>query len=641
MLMPRRSPSLWTLFIAAALVLACGGDSGSEPDPDPGPDSPDAPSADVTGTWELSGSTPADPSLGGGTTLETTVELEQEGSVISGTHSNTRKKTLTCITGYGCVYSIDHYAPGPVTGEIEGTSVTLDLSLDGATVRFEGTVAGDESEIDGDGWSAHRPESPPPPPVAAPSELQAEVGEAEDGRTIVDLAWRDNSDNEEGFVGGQACDDGAWEPVVRTPPDATEVRLFGPFPGTECSFLVHAFLHDEATGWMLSDPSDVVTVTVPEGNHPPVVEILQPTDGASFAEGEEVAFVGSATDPENGSLSGNALQWGSSVDGPLGTGEALTRADLSAGTHIIVLSATDSQGAEASTVVQISVEEGAEPPDQDRIAFSSKRDDDVTEMLYVMTPDGGAPAGLTPSGVVRVGGPAWSPDGTGVAFHAVASGSEEWDIFVADADGTNRIRFDGNGRNRDPTWSPDGTQIAFCKTLTASGLISDVLLMLMAADGSDERELLRLGTIDARACSPSWSPDGSLIAFAAEDPETERMRLFAIDPVSEQLYSFQAADALGGDHTEPAWSPDGSSLAFAGEVDGNPDIYVLHETGVTRLTNDAAWEAGPAWSPDGARLAFATQRDGNWEIYVIGLDGTGLTNLTDHPADDLDPAWSP
>jgi len=93
----------------------------------------------------------------------------------------------------------------------------------------------------------------------------------------------------------------------------------------------------------------------------------------------------------------------------------------------------------------------------------------------------------------------------------------------------------------------------------------------------------------------------------------------------------------------PAWSPDGARIAFDSDRDGNYEIYVINAdgTGVTRLTNNPAYDGEPSWSPDGSRIAFMSSRDGNAEIYVMNSDGTGQRNLTNNPASDAGYSWSP
>jgi Tol biopolymer transport system component len=89
---------------------------------------------------------------------------------------------------------------------------------------------------------------------------------------------------------------------------------------------------------------------------------------------------------------------------------------------------------------------------------------------------------------------------------------------------------------------------------------------------------------------------------------------------------------------DPTWSPDGTKIAFASERDGswpgdNSEIYVMNAdgSGLTRLTNNDGFDASPSWSPDGKKIAFVSDRafqdspqdDRNYEIYVMNVgDGT-------------------
>lgn len=105
--------------------------------------------------------------------------------------------------------------------------------------------------------------------------------------------------------------------------------------------------------------SKQVTVTVgsgASGNQPPAVTITAPMDGVSIPpSGNPVTFEGAANDPEDGSLTGASLRWTSSQEGAIGTGSSFSRM-MAEGSHVIVLTATDAQGASASDTVAIHIQ---------------------------------------------------------------------------------------------------------------------------------------------------------------------------------------------------------------------------------------------------------------------------------------------
>jgi hypothetical protein len=104
--------------------------------------------------------------------------------------------------------------------------------------------------------------------------------------------------------------------------------------------------------------SNGTSITVPTdgggGNAEPVVTINGPADGSSFAIGETVTFIGSASDAEDGNITGG-IQWSSSLDGALGSGGSLSVGSLREGSHQITAGITDSDGASASDAISVTI----------------------------------------------------------------------------------------------------------------------------------------------------------------------------------------------------------------------------------------------------------------------------------------------
>jgi TolB protein len=192
----------------------------------------------------------------------------------------------------------------------------------------------------------------------------------------------------------------------------------------------------------------------------------------------------------------------------------------------------------------------------------------------------------------------------------------------------------------DPTWSPDGTRIAFRSQRDRNDEI-----YVMNSDGSCQTNLTNDPADD---WSPAWSPDGSKIAFAHFFDGNSFSDIAVINADGSGL---QRLTTSHGEY--PAWSPDGSRIAFASARDGNYEIYVMNADGTaqTRLTDNPAYDMSPAWSPDGTRIAFDTQRDSfppketgigpEFEIHSINADGSGDTRLTDNAHEDRFPSWAP
>jgi TolB protein len=199
-------------------------------------------------------------------------------------------------------------------------------------------------------------------------------------------------------------------------------------------------------------------------------------------------------------------------------------------------------------------------------------------------------------------------------------------IATVGANGSSASPVPGGDGGSGPAWSPDGTQIAF-------ELYGEIFVI--GAAGGTPANLTNHPALDT---SPAWSPDGSRIAFASDRDGQAELYLMNSDG-SGPVRVTQGVGFVG----QPAWSPDGARIAFVCEVEsGNPDICAVNAdgTGLVRLTSDPFVDSGPAWAPDGGKLAFSSSRSGQFELYLMNRDGSGVTPVGGGMAGQ-EPAWSP
>jgi Tol biopolymer transport system component len=169
--------------------------------------------------------------------------------------------------------------------------------------------------------------------------------------------------------------------------------------------------------------------------------------------------------------------------------------------------------------------------------------------------------------------------------------------------------------------------------------LTAALVALLAASADARRSVANVEWF-AGNDAPSWSPDGSLIAFTGFRGGRSG-DIYVMRPNGTGQRNL--TKAVGYDDLA-SWSPDSKRIAFTTNRDGNNEIYVMNANGTAqrRLTNSDSAEYGPSWSPDGTRIAFWSNRDGNNEIYVMSADGRGgEARLTDNPASDHSPDWGP
>lgn len=231
--------------------------------------------------------------------------------------------------------------------------------------------------------------------------------------------------------------------------------------------------------------------------------------------------------------------------------------------------------------------------------------------------------------------PFWSPDGKSIIFTGKVLTDNtfyEEQVFIVDIESDEINQITSGSQNIAPSWSPGGKELAFLSSRDGSWAI-----YTMGIDGSNlTKHTDGLGYID----QPFWSPDGEAVILADRENIVADSEIIRI--VLGQ-FGYQNITQNDADDLDPSWSPDGTKIAYVSDREGNYEIYIMGADGSnpTRITFTDEWESLPRWSPDGTKIAFHSNVEGNFDIFMINVDGSDLMRLTEHPAQDVSPIWSP
>ena len=201
-------------------------------------------------------------------------------------------------------------------------------------------------------------------------------------------------------------------------------------------------------------------------------------------------------------------------------------------------------------------------------------------------------------------------------------------IHTINADGTVRTPLTFNtssGSATKPTWSPDGSRLAFeCNDA----------ICIINADGTGLTTIPNTSNY-SDAGEPSWSPDGSRIAYTHYLDDIQSSVIFVINVNGSNLTQLTT-----GDDSDPSWSPDGSKLVFSRHRERTSNFYDLYTINLSDGTPTLLISGRyfyPDWSPDGTKIVCAGN---NFDIYVFNANGTGLTQIT-NSGNSYYPVWSP
>ncbi len=208
------------------------------------------------------------------------------------------------------------------------------------------------------------------------------------------------------------------------------------------------------------------------------------------------------------------------------------------------------------------------------------------------------------------------------------------------ADGSGQVAITGiEGPDNQPAWSPDGTKIAYISNhSTSGGGTTGPQVFVKNADGSGTARQVTGGSAGASR-APAWSPAGDLIAYANTADGT--FEIYTIDASATVGAGVRRSPAeIGKQYENPSWSPDAARIAFergdgTNVGDATKEIWTMKADGtdLVRLTTNTVYDVDPAYSPDGTKVAFESNAgpvgDQDRDIFTMAATpGAAVTNIT-------------
>jgi len=312
----------------------------------------------------------------------------------------------------------------------------------------------------------------------------------------------------------------------------------------------------------------------------------------------------------------------------------MTRTVVIAGMALALVSCsgeTARTGPEPALVVDDStgvlVSGGIPSPDGSRIAFAQSVAG--RSAIWVAAADGS-------NRVQRTHGvwdfePWWSPDGKWIAYF---SESPDYDLLVVSPDtGEPRLLSGGPPRDSPRGWLPDGSGVVAARTRQGDDHIIAVPL-----DGSAPR---RLGPEMAGDQHGMVSPDGTKFGFDIHQGGGDAT--LWVQEMAGGAPRQLTTENLENTSAALMWSPDSRSLAYTSRRTGTTDIWIVDvASGEARqLTSDVRNDFSARWSPDGKWVAFLSDRGSQTDIWVVSSAGGNAMRVTNDPAVETNPRWAP
>jgi TolB protein len=251
--------------------------------------------------------------------------------------------------------------------------------------------------------------------------------------------------------------------------------------------------------------------------------------------------------------------------------------------------------------------------------------------LAIMDQDGFNPRTLPVKGELLLT-PRFSPTANEITYMSFDTGTPR--VFLYNID-TNQREAVGDFPNMSfaPRFSPDGNRIIM-SLQSEDGNYSNLYEMNLQS-----RKLRQLTKVQAISTAPSYSPDGSQIAFESDRGGTQQIYLMGADGSGANRISFGK-----GRYSTPVWSPNGEWIAFTKNAGGKFAIGVMRPDGSgERILTEGFHNEGPTWAPNSRVLMFFRETGGEnggaqlWSVDVTGYNEQQIQT----PNFASDPAWSP
>lgn len=226
---------------------------------------------------------------------------------------------------------------------------------------------------------------------------------------------------------------------------------------------------------------------------------------------------------------------------------------------------------------------------------------------------------------------------TGVRGIAATRAMFEHDgsLWIVDSDGALGHAVPGTGGALSPAWHPSGRYVAYDE-LANTGHHTIVVRDLLTGTSK------RFATNYTLNITPSFSPDGSTLAFASGNDGTD---IYTVAPFGGGSTT-RLSVGQGSTNSNPTFSPDGKQIAFTSGRLGHAEVYIMDADGTnpdlltTMAFGDQPYRSDPDWSPDNRRVAFQTQVSGVFQIMAINLRDRSVQAFTSEGRN-TEPSWAP